>query len=155
MDEITIEVAGETVAAERGAILAPAEIQETQSLVRRLIPGAPDAAKQIAYTLAQSAVIQLEDGELDARIAQSHANLDEWEDSIAAARQALGKGVESGHEMRVLIGMALFELGRLEEAETEFAEAGKSPEARKVATQWLTYIEKEKERLLELKMSLE
>ncbi len=51
--------------------------------------------------------------------------------------------------------MALFELGRLEEARTEFAEAGKTPEARKVATQWLTYIEKEKERLLELKLSLE
>jgi len=62
--EITIEVSGERVVAERGVILAPAASAETQSFVRRLIPGAPDTAKQVAYTLAQSAVIQLEDGEL-------------------------------------------------------------------------------------------
>jgi tetratricopeptide (TPR) repeat protein len=96
-----------------------------------------------------------DDGELDARIAQSYANLDEWEETISAARVALRKGVRNFHEMNILIGMAMFELGRLEEAKSAFAAAQNTSAGRKAATQWLTYIEREEERLLEFETSLE
>jgi tetratricopeptide (TPR) repeat protein len=95
------------------------------------------------------------DGELDARIAQSYANLDDWENTISAARVALRKGVRNAHELEIMIGMALFELGRFDEARTAFAAAQKSPEGRKTAVQWITFIEREEERLRQLEESRE
>jgi len=91
-----------------------------------------------------------DDGELDARIAQSHANLGQWELSVAAARTALSRGVENPHELHVLLGMALFELGRFDEAKTAFTEAQRDPEGRTTATRWLAYVEREQARLNEL-----
>lgn len=90
------------------------------------------------------------DGELDVRIAQSYANLGDWERSVAAARVALRKGVDEPHELQVMLGMALFELGRLGEAKDAFASAQRSPEGRETATRWLAYLEHEQERLREL-----
>jgi len=118
-----------------------------------------------AWTLAQEhrrsiealtrAAALSDDGELDARIAQGHAMLDDWESAVAAARVALDKGVESPHELRIMIGMSLFELGRLDEAEAAFAAARRTPEGRETAVQWLTYIEAERARLGELESSFE
>ncbi len=96
-----------------------------------------------------------DDGELDARIAQSHANLGDWENTIAAARTALGKGVDNAHELQIMIGMALFELGRLDEAIASFAEARRSPDGRRAASQWIDYIEREISRQAELRRTLE
>ena len=90
------------------------------------------------------------DGELDARIAQSHANLGQWEEAVAAARRALDRGVDGPHEMQILMGMAYFELGRLDEARAAFTEAQHQDEGRATATRWLAYVDREQQRQREL-----
>ncbi len=108
-----------------------------------------------AIEALEKAAALSDDGELHARIAQSHADLGEWEQAVAAARTALDRGVRNPHELRIMTGMALFELGRLDEATEAFAQARRSPGGRKTASQWIAYIEREKERLRELEISLE
>jgi tetratricopeptide (TPR) repeat protein len=118
-----------------------------------------------AWTLAQeheTAIVALtrgaelaEDGELNARIAQSHANLGQWDQSVEAARVALQRGVDNPHEMQVLLGMALFELGKFDEAKSAFSDAQSSPEGRATAVRWLAYVEREEKRLRELGLQSE
>ena len=113
-----------------------------------------------AWTLSQEhekAIVALKkaaelsvDGELDARIAQSHANLGQWEEAAVAARKALDRGVDSPHELQILIGMSFFELRRYEDAKSAFAEAQHDPEGRATATRWLAYVEREQGRMQEL-----
>lgn len=91
-----------------------------------------------------------DDGELHARIAQSQANLDRWEEAAAAAATALARGVQNPHDLHLLQGMAYFELGRFTEAKTAFAAAQGSPRGRDAATRWLAYVEREQARLREL-----
>lgn len=111
-------------------------------------PGKAIAALERAAALS-------DDGELYARLAQNHANLDQWEQAAAAASKALEKGVSKAHELHILTGMALFELNRFDEAVAAFERAGRSPEGRKTASQWIAYIEREEERLREIERSLE
>jgi tetratricopeptide (TPR) repeat protein len=118
-----------------------------------------------AWTLAQeheAAIVALtraaelsDDGELNARIAQSHANLGQWDKSVEAARVSLQRGVDSPHEMQVLLGMALFELGKFGEAKSAFSDAQSSPEGRATAIRWLAYVEREEKRLRELGLQSE
>jgi tetratricopeptide (TPR) repeat protein len=95
-----------------------------------------------------------DDGELDARLAQSYANLDDWENAVAAARIALRRGVRDPHDLRILMGIALFELERYDEAKSVFQEAQKSAQAREAASRWIAHIEREEERLRELQGAL-
>jgi tetratricopeptide (TPR) repeat protein len=96
-----------------------------------------------------------DDGELDARLAQAYANLNDWEKTLETARSALRKGVKDAHELEIMSGMALFELGRYDEAKSVFRAVRQSPDGRETASQWLSYIEREQERLRELQRSLE
>jgi tetratricopeptide (TPR) repeat protein len=96
-----------------------------------------------------------DDGELDARLAQVLVNLGEWAAAAEASQNALRKGVEEPHELQITLGMALLELGRLEEAKTAFRQAQRSAGGQQAARQWLTYIEKEEERLQKLRRSLQ
>jgi tetratricopeptide (TPR) repeat protein len=91
-----------------------------------------------------------EDGELHARIAQTYVNLGEWEKAVDAVEVALSKGVDDPHELRLMQGMAYFELGRYPEAKTAFEAARKFPEGRATASRWLSFVEREEQRLNEL-----
>lgn len=91
-----------------------------------------------------------DDGELDARIAQSYANLGQWEQAAAAAATALAKGVDDPQDMQMMRGMAFFELGRFGEAKTAFTAAMRSASSRESASRWLAYVEREEQRLQEL-----
>jgi len=103
-----------------------------------------------AITALTRAAELSDDGELNARIAQSHANLGQWEDSVSAARTALDKGVKDPHELQMLMGMALFELGRFGEARAAFTAAQSSSESRAAAIQWQAYVEREEARVRNL-----
>ncbi|GJM43531.1 MAG: hypothetical protein DHS20C21_03730 [Gemmatimonadota bacterium] len=92
-----------------------------------------------------------DEGELDALLARSHLGLDDWPKAAEAARSALRKGVEREDELQLLLGMALFELARYEEAKAAFLEARSGPESRAVASQWIAYIDRELRRLAELR----
>lgn len=93
------------------------------------------------------------DGELDARLAQSHLNLGEWDKAASAARAALGKGVDDADQVQVLLGMALFEMDRYDDAKAAFRKAQKAPGSERAASQWIAYIDREQERLAALNVN--
>jgi len=94
------------------------------------------------------------DGELDARLAASYLNLGEWDRAAEAARSALRRGVEHADDVRIVLGMALYEVGRSAEAKDAFRSAGASDEGRRTAAQWISYIESEESRQAQLELSL-
>lgn len=110
-----------------------------------------------AWMLAQeydAAIVSLgkaaelsDDGELYARLAQTHANLNQWEQSVSAAGTALDKGVKSPQDLHLMRGMGYFELGRYTEAKAAFGEAQKSEQSRDTATRWLAHVQSEEARL--------
>ena len=91
-----------------------------------------------------------DDGELYARIAQTYANMNQWELSVEAAQTALNKGVESPHDLQLLQGMSYFELSRFKESKAAFAQAQKSDKGKATASRWLAYVEREEKRIKEL-----
>lgn len=93
------------------------------------------------------------DGELDARLAQSYANLEQWEKTVEAARTALRKGVHGADEVQIMLGTALFELQRFDDARAALRAAQQSPGSRDTASRWLTYIDSEEARLHALRSS--
>ncbi len=113
-----------------------------------------------AWILAQeheAAIISLNkaakisgDGELYARIAQTHANLNQWELSVDAAKTALDKGVKNPQDLQLMQGMAYFELGRFKESKAAFSQAQKAEKGREAASRWLAYVQREEKRLKEL-----
>lgn len=91
-----------------------------------------------------------DDGELYARIAQSRANLGEWEEAAEAAATALARGVDSPQDLHMLRGMAFFELGRFGESKEAFTQAQRFESARSQASRWVAYVESEEARLQDL-----
>lgn len=94
-----------------------------------------------------------DDGELHARIAQSFANLGEWQKSADAAQTALDRGVESPGELHLMRGMAFFELGDYGQAKAAFGKAQQSSESRAAAVRWQAFLEREQDRLRQLGMN--
>ena len=103
-----------------------------------------------AIASLQKAAQMTDDGELFARIAQSHANLGQWEKAAEVAAVAIAKGVDDPQDLHMLRGMAFYELSRFEEAKQAFGQAAKADATRNTATKWLAYVEREEERLQEL-----
>jgi len=97
-----------------------------------------------------------DDGELFARLGQLYLDNDEYEKAVKAIRQGLKKGgVKRKDIANVVLGMSLFNLDRLGEAEKAFMQASKADKrSRKMANQWLNYLTKERERRKKLKEGL-
>jgi tetratricopeptide (TPR) repeat protein len=102
----------------------------------------------------QKAAALTNDGELDARLAQSYLNLDEWDKAVQSAREAIKKGVGDAYQVPLLEGTALYELQRFDDAKAAFRKAGEFPEGSQTAAQWITFIEREEARLAQLQESL-
>jgi tetratricopeptide (TPR) repeat protein len=111
---------------------------------RRAIPALTKAAK-----LAQ-------DGELELVLAQSYVNLEDWESAAEAARAAIRKGgLDRPDQAQVLLGQVLYYQGAFEESRQAFERAQSDARSRKLAAQWLTYIDKELDRQRQLRAALE
>lgn len=107
-----------------------------------------------AYSLAQEAEKALpymekaakssDKGEPWASLAGVYFDNDRYEDSLEAARTAFKKGgIKRPENTYVLMGMALFNLKKLEEAKKEFRKARKIKATKKVSDQWIKYIDSE------------
>ncbi|MBA3564359.1 MAG: tetratricopeptide repeat protein [Gammaproteobacteria bacterium] len=113
-----------------------------------------------AWTLAQEdekaipALMQAarlsDDGELDARLAQTYMNLDQWDKAAEAARAALEKGVEGEAGVQLMLGMSLFNLERFEQAKSTFRLAQNDSRSGTTARQWIEHIDQEQQRLEQL-----
>ena len=96
------------------------------------------------------------DGRMDVILSQTLMNLDRWEEAVAAARTALRKGgLNRPDQVQVMLGQALFELGRFDEARDAFIAAQADQRSRQLAAQWLAYIDNEQERRAQLAAALE
>jgi tetratricopeptide (TPR) repeat protein len=96
------------------------------------------------------------DGKMDIILGNTYMNLGQWENAIAAARNALRKGgLDRQDQAHVMIGQALFELERFDEARSAFEAAGTDRRSRQLAAQWINYIESEKDRQRQLAEALE
>jgi len=96
-----------------------------------------------------------EDGELFARLAQSHLNLSQYKSCITASNKAINKsGLKNTGNAYLIMGMCQFETDRLDSAKTSFRKALKYKKAAKNARSWIDYVESEEYRLEQLERSL-
>jgi tetratricopeptide (TPR) repeat protein len=84
------------------------------------------------------------DGELYVRLAQAHINLENWTDAAAAVRQAIKLGgLKRSDTANIMLGMALFNQKRLEQARRAFEAASRDNRSRRAANQWIAYVDSE------------
>jgi tetratricopeptide (TPR) repeat protein len=89
-----------------------------------------------------------EGGELYVRLAQSNLNLENW----PAAEQAVLKGLNAGGLKRtdqayIMLGMARFNRKHLQDARRAFERAAQDEGSKRVAEQWINYVDSELKRL--------
>ena len=93
--------------------------------------------------LAQAADLT-NDGELYVRLAQSHLNLENWEEAAQAVRKGLqAGGVNRNDTANIMLGMALFNQQKFNEARTAFERASRDDRSRRAAQQWMAYVDSE------------
>ena len=84
------------------------------------------------------------DGELYVRLAQAHINLENWRDAADAIREALRLGgLNRSDQANIMLGMALFNQKRLEQARRAFEVAQRDNRSRHAAEQWIAYVDSE------------
>jgi tetratricopeptide (TPR) repeat protein len=96
------------------------------------------------------------DGELYARLAQSHLNLGDYKECIATSNQAISKGgLKNTGNAYLILGMCQFEQKSLGSAKASFRKALNYDKVAKNASSWIAYVESEEERLRQLEQSLQ
>jgi len=86
-------------------------------------------------------------GELYIRLAQSYMNIDAFDEAAKAIQQGLKKGgLKREGSAQLMLGMALFNQKKLEQARKHFELAEKDTRSRKTAGQWIAYVKEEMKR---------
>ncbi len=110
---------------------------------------------QKAIPALKLAASMSKDGDLDIRLAQSYLNLSKYDECIQSAREGLRKGgVKREDSARIILGMCLYESRKYEDAKKAFRLAAKDKRSERTARQWVSFIEKEQERLRQLDEAL-
>ena len=94
----------------------------------------------------QQAAELSQDGELYIRLAQSYLNLEQWANAAKAITEGLEKGgVKKTNTARIMLGTALFNLNKLDEARKAFVTVVKSESKSesKTAKSWLGFLDSE------------
>jgi Flp pilus assembly protein TadD len=85
-----------------------------------------------------------DDGSLYVRLGQAHINLEQWNEATAAIQKALKLGgLKRSDQANIMLGMALFNQKRLEQARRAFERASKDKRSRRTAVQWIAYVDSE------------
>lgn len=80
-------------------------------------------------------------GDLYVRLAQSYLNLGRYPEAVEALETGIARGdLRRPDQARVMLGLSLFELDRLDAAREAFREASKDERSRKTAEQWIEFI---------------
>jgi len=99
-----------------------------------------------AIPVLKSAAEQSRDPELYIRLGQSLMNIGKWQDAVSALDSAIANGVKNRQATYTMLGLSYLELDNLAKAKTSFSQAG----GRQSRT-YINYIEKELERVAQLK----
>jgi tetratricopeptide (TPR) repeat protein len=87
------------------------------------------------------------DGELYIRLAQAHLNLEHWSEAASAVEQGLRiGGLKRNDTANIMLGMALFNQKRLEQARRAFERAAQDSRSQRAASQWIAYVDSELKR---------
>jgi tetratricopeptide (TPR) repeat protein len=87
------------------------------------------------------------DGELYIRLAQAHLNLENWNEASAAVEKAQkAGGLKRNDTANIMLGMALFNQKRLEQARRAFERAASDSRSKRAASQWIAYVDSELKR---------
>jgi len=89
-----------------------------------------------------------EDGETWLRVAQVFLQREDWESARGALDEAFRKGGlrDEGHAL-LLSGITAYQQKRLREARTAFVRASNHDRTKEMAERWLTFVEKEEQRV--------
>ncbi|MFC1606219.1 tetratricopeptide repeat protein, partial [Pseudomonadota bacterium] len=87
------------------------------------------------------------DGELYIRLAQANLNLENWSEAASAVEKGLkAGGLKRNDTANIMLGMALFNQKRLEQARRAFERAASDSRSQRAATQWIAYVDSEMKR---------
>ncbi|MEL7296454.1 MAG: hypothetical protein AAGJ86_02265 [Pseudomonadota bacterium] len=94
------------------------------------------------------------DGDLDARLAISYLNTDQYSECVDAGRSSLRKGgLQRPSDSNITIGMCLYNLNRLSAAKQEFRKATNDERSATLGRQWIKVIESDEARLEQLRLA--
>lgn len=134
----------------KAAVLLEAEMNEdiVESNERnlRLLSQAWYQAREDQRAIAplERAAQMSNDGELYIRLAQANINLEQWSEAAAAVEKGLELGgLKRNDTANIMLGMALFNQKRLEQARRAFSQASKDDRSQRAATQWIAYVDSE------------
>jgi hypothetical protein len=78
------------------------------------------------------------------RLGQAHINLESWSEAATAIETGLKLGgLKRTDQANIMLGMALFNQKRLEQARRAFTRAANDNRSRRAATQWIAYVDSE------------
>ena len=135
-----------------------AELVERKERNLRLYSQAWQLSQEYERAIAplEEAAGMSDDGELYARLAQSHLNLSEYKSCVTAANKGLQKGkLKNTGNAYLILGMCQAELGQLESAKATFVKATKYEKVAKNARSWIDYVSSEQSRIEQLERSLQ
>ncbi|MEO0422015.1 MAG: tetratricopeptide repeat protein [Pseudomonadota bacterium] len=113
------------------------------------------AEDEKAITPLQRAASLTSGGEMDYRLAQTYFNLDQYDNAIDAANEALRKGsLKRRDAVNVLLGMAHFNEKNYQESLKSFREATKDDRSAQLARQWVNHVQSEIDREAQLRAAL-
>jgi tetratricopeptide (TPR) repeat protein len=105
-------------------------------------------------TLTRAAQLST-DGQMDLRLARAYANLGQWPDAVDSVRRAIDKGgLKRPDQAHVLLGIALYNLERYDQAIAAFRLASQDTRSRRAASQWISHIGSEQSRQAQLRQAL-
>ncbi len=80
-------------------------------------------------------------------LAQSHANLAQWDECVDAARNGLRRGgLNRTDQTNLILGNCLAQRKEYPEARTAFLAAARDQRSRGAANSWIEYVDSEEER---------
>jgi len=95
----------------------------------------------------ERAAAMTNEGELYIRLAQAHLNLENWSEAASAVEKGLKAGsLKRNDTANIMLGMALFNQKRLEQARRAFERAATDSRSQRAATQWIAYVDSEMKR---------
>jgi uncharacterized protein HemY len=78
------------------------------------------------------------------RFHRSHINLENWKEAAEAVQKGIRLGgLKRSDTANIMLGMALFNQKRLEQARRAFEAASRDDRSKRAATQWIAYVDSE------------
>ena len=109
-----------------------------------------------AIPALKAAAALADDGELDQRLANAYLNVGNYKECVASANASLRKGgLKNPDNVKISLGMCLYNLRRYSDAKKAFSEASRVPRSRRTADQWIRVIDAEIERNRQIRLAEE